>query len=89
MFNIILVAKLMPFELGNLPPKATELVDLLRGEAEVVYDDRPPDEDAHTTYGVNHAKGGIVVIRPDLWVGMTAFPDETDRVADYFAGFLV
>ncbi|KAI0872293.1 FAD binding domain-containing protein [Hypoxylon argillaceum] len=89
MFNIVLVAKLMPFELGNLPPKATELVDLLRGEAEVVYDDRPPDEDAHTTYGVNHAKGGMVVIRPDLWVGMTAFPDETDRVADYFAGFLV
>ncbi|KAJ8124186.1 hypothetical protein ONZ43_g40 [Nemania bipapillata] len=89
MFNIILVTKLMPFEIETLPPKTAELVDLLRRKVEVVYDDRPPDEDAHTTYGVNHAKGGIVVVRPDLWVGMTAFPNETDRLADYFAGFLV
>ncbi|KAI1132515.1 FAD binding domain-containing protein [Nemania abortiva] len=89
MFNIVLVTKLMPFELETLPPKAAELVDLLRSEAEVLFDDRPPDEDAHTTFGVNHAKGGVAVIRPDLWVGTTAFPDETDRIADYFAGFLV
>ncbi|KAJ8133350.1 hypothetical protein O1611_g273 [Lasiodiplodia mahajangana] len=89
MFNIILVTKLMPFELENLPPGAAEVVDLLRGEVEVLYDDRAPDEDAHTTYGANHAKGGVVVVRPDLWVGMTAFPDETDKIADYFAGFLI
>ncbi|KAI0103344.1 FAD binding domain-containing protein [Nemania sp. FL0031] len=89
MFNIILVTKLMPFELETLPSKAAEIVDLLRDEVEVVYDDRAPDEDAHTTYAANHAKGGVVVIRPDLWVGMTAFPDETDKIGDYFAGFLL
>ncbi|KAI0449719.1 FAD binding domain-containing protein [Xylaria acuta] len=88
MFNILLITKLMPFELETLPPTAAELVDLLRNEAEVLFDDRPPDEDAHTTFGANHAKGGIAVIRPDLWVGMTAFPDEMDVVTDYFAGFL-
>ncbi|KAI1749774.1 FAD binding domain-containing protein [Xylaria castorea] len=89
MFNIVLVTKLMPFELETLSPMVAELIDCFRGEGEVLYDDRPPDEDAHTTFGVNHAKGGIAVIRPDLWVGMTAFPDETDAVADYFAGFLL
>ncbi|KAI0437522.1 FAD binding domain-containing protein [Xylaria telfairii] len=89
MFNILLITKLMPFELETLPPEAAELVDLLRGKAEVLYDDRPPDEDAHTTFGASHAKGGIAVIRPDLWVGTTAFPNEVDAVADYFAGFLV
>ncbi|KAI1746117.1 FAD binding domain-containing protein [Xylaria scruposa] len=89
MFNIILITKLLPFELKNLPPTVVKLVDMLDGEGEVLYDDRPPDEDAHTTYGVNHAKGGIAVIRPDLWVGMTAFMDATDAVADYFAGFLL
>ncbi|KAH8168198.1 hypothetical protein CIB48_g18 [Xylaria polymorpha] len=89
MFNILLITKLMPFELETLPPKAAELVDSLRGEAEVLFDDRPPDEDAHTTFGASHAKGGIAVIRPDLWVGTTAFPNEMDAVTDYFAGFLV
>ncbi|KAI0551136.1 FAD binding domain-containing protein [Xylaria curta] len=88
-FNIILITKLLPFELKTLPPMVVKLVDMLSGEGEVLYDDRPPDEDAHTTYGVNHAKGGIAVIRPDLWVGMTAFMDATDEVTDYFAGFLL
>ncbi|KAI0465611.1 FAD binding domain-containing protein [Xylaria cf. heliscus] len=89
MFNIIVITKLMPFELETLPPAAAELVGFLRSEAEVLYDDRPPDEDAHTTFGANHAKGGIAVIRPDLWVGITAYLDETDIIANYFAGFLV
>jgi phenol 2-monooxygenase len=89
MFNIVLVAKLMPFELQTLAPSAADLVDCLRAEgAQVVFDDRAPDEDAHTTWGVNHAKGGVAVIRPDLWVGMTAFPDEMDKGTDYFARFL-
>ncbi|KAI0196796.1 FAD binding domain-containing protein [Xylaria flabelliformis] len=89
MFNILLITKLLPFELKALPPILANLVDMLSGEGEVLYDDRPPDDDAHTAYGVNHAKGGIAVIRPDLWVGMTAFIDSTDAVADYFAGFLL
>ncbi|KAI1172124.1 FAD binding domain-containing protein [Nemania sp. FL0916] len=89
MFNLVLVTKLMPFELDALPQPAADLIGLLRSDVEVVYDDRPPDEDAHTTYGADHGKGGIAVIRPDLWVGMTAFPDETDLIAKYFSGFLV
>ncbi|TRX93220.1 hypothetical protein FHL15_005799 [Xylaria flabelliformis] len=89
MFNILLITKLLPFELKTLPPTLVNLVDMLGGEGEVLYDDRPPDDDAHTTYGINHAKGGIAVIRPDLWVGMTASIDATDAVADYFAGFLL
>ncbi|KAI0409180.1 FAD binding domain-containing protein [Xylaria palmicola] len=90
MFNLLLVTKLMPFELERLSPSAAELVGQLRGEGtRIVFDDRAPDEDAHTTWGANHAKGGVAVIRPDLWVGMTAFPDEMETVADYFAGFLL
>ncbi|KAI1261350.1 FAD binding domain-containing protein [Xylariaceae sp. FL1019] len=90
-FNIVLVAKLLPFELLNLDPQGAELIGLLRGEgaAQIVFDDRAPDEDAHTTWGANHGTGGVAIIRPDLWVGMTAFPDEMNTVADYFSGFLV
>ncbi|GAP82679.2 putative FAD binding domain-containing protein [Rosellinia necatrix] len=91
-FRLVLVTKLMPFELDALAPEgeAAALVAALRAEgAEVLFDDRAPDEDAHTTWGANHGTGGVAIIRPDLWVGMTAFPDEMDAVADYFAGFLV
>ncbi|KAJ2985296.1 hypothetical protein NUW58_g4738 [Xylaria curta] len=89
-FNIVLITKLMPFELETLPAEAADLVRLLRDEkAQVLYDDRAPDEDAHTTWGANHAKGGIAVIRPDLWLGTVAFPNETQKIFDYFARFLV
>lgn len=90
MFNIVLVTKLLPFELDTVSASARELIDLLRDEgAQVVFDDRAPDEDAHTTWGANHATGGVAVIRPDLWVATTAFPDEMAMVKDYFAGFLL
>lgn len=89
LFNIVLVAKLMPFQQQELPSSASELLDILRNEgAQIVFDDRAPDDDAHTTWGANHAKGGVAIIRPDLWVSMTAFPDETDVIAKYFEGFL-
>ncbi|KAI1111371.1 FAD binding domain-containing protein [Nemania sp. NC0429] len=90
LFNIVLVTKLLPFELDTIAPTARELIGLLRDEgAQIVFDDRAPDEDAHTTWGANHATGGVAVIRPDLWVAMTAFPDEMAAVKDYFAGFLL
>ncbi|KAJ3580048.1 hypothetical protein NPX13_g521 [Xylaria arbuscula] len=91
MFNVVLVTKLLPFELETLSPLATEVVNTLRGEAEahVLFDDRAPDEDAHTTWGASHGSGGVAVIRPDLWVGVTAFPDETNKILEYFSGFLV
>ncbi|XXH03673.1 hypothetical protein Hte_010078 [Hypoxylon texense] len=90
LFNVVVVAKLLPFQLRELPPPAAALLDRLREEAgaQVVFDDRAPDEDAHTTWGANHSKGGVAVIRPDLWVGTTAFPDETDAITKYFDAFL-
>lgn len=90
MFNVVLVAKLMPFRLPALSPEAAEIVGILRseGQARGVFDDRAPDEDAHITWGADHRSGGVAVVRPDLWVGMTAFPDEVDKIAEYFAGFL-
>ena len=91
MFNVVLVTKLLQFQLQTLPPLAAELVGTLRGEvdAQVLFDDRAPDEDVHTTWGASHVSGGVAVIRPDLWVGVTAFPDEPRKILDYFAGFLV
>ena len=37
-----------------------------------------------TIWGVDHAKGAIVVVRPDLWVGMSAFPSETVNTGPIF-----
>ncbi|KAI5926689.1 FAD binding domain-containing protein [Camillea tinctor] len=89
LFNIVLITKLMPFELEALPSGASELVDILMKQgAQILFDDRAPDEDAHTTWGANHERGSVAVIRPDLWVGMSAFPDETDAITEYFEGFL-
>ncbi|KAL7622055.1 hypothetical protein AAE478_007556 [Parahypoxylon ruwenzoriense] len=89
LFNIVIATKLMPFQLKELPAGASETMEILRKEgAHVIFDDRPPDDDAHTTWGAHHANGGVAVIRPDLWVGITAFPDETDVITKYFEGFL-
>ncbi len=86
-FNIILVTKCMPFEME------ARLVDpgmsALKDAATVVYDDRPPDEDAHYTFGIDHSKGAVVVTRPDLWVGMSIFPSEAAGLEKYFAQFMI
>ena len=86
-FNIVFVTKCLPFEVAER--MADPELSLLGDTATMVYDDRPPDEDAHYTWGVDHAKGAIVVVRPDLWVGMSAFPGETVRLDHYFGNFLV
>ncbi|KAK3369737.1 FAD binding domain-containing protein [Lasiosphaeria ovina] len=93
-FNVLLVIKALPHEVvgeGSLlaaGPDEPELARLL-DVATLVYDDRAPDEDAHYWYAVNHARGAIVVVRPDLVVGMSAWPEETAAVDKYFSGFLV
>ncbi|KAJ5170458.1 uncharacterized protein N7500_003241 [Penicillium coprophilum] len=85
-FNIVVVAKGTPFEVEERL-QGDDLCAL--GEnATFLFDDRTPDEDAHSTYGVNHRTGAVVVIRPDLWVGMSGMPDDLDLLNDYFAGFL-
>ena len=77
-FYIVIVTKCLPFEIEER--LADSGFHTLRETATTVYDDRPPDEDAHYTWGVDHAKGAIVVVRSDLWVGMSAFPGETAEV---------
>lgn len=91
-FNILLVIKALPHEEEDLfsgsGGKEGDL-GLLREKATLVFDDRSPDEDAHYWYGINHARGAVVVVRPDLWVGMSAWPEDVQAIDEYFAGFLV
>ena len=91
MFNVVLVLKCLPDEKETLLLGGAVDDDLsnLREHATVVYDDRAPDEDAGYWYGVNHARGAVVAVRPDLWVGTSCWPEEEDVLRDYFAGFLV
>lgn len=94
-FKVIVVLKRLPFEYETLRNQTqgdglSPLWDCVAsGEGEVLYDDRAPDEDAHYTYGANHTTGGLVVIRPDLWTGLTSAPGETDKIDAYFDGFLL
>lgn len=87
MFNVVLVTKMLPHEAERLLRE--EQVERLGDVAVVLYDDRAPDEDAHYWYGVNHAEGAVVVVRPDLWVGMSTVPGDVEGVERYFGGFLV
>lgn len=86
-FNVVLVIKALPFEKENL--LGGDEFAALRAVATVLYDDRAPDEDAHYWYGVNHARGAVVVVRPDLWVGTSAWPEESRKLGDYFGSFLI
>ena len=87
MFNIILVAKGVPFEVDcNI---VGDDIAALREAATTLYDDRAPDEDAHTTWGANHTTGGLVMVRPDLWTGISVAPNELQDINDYLEGFLI
>lgn len=97
-FNVVLVAKVLPPLPTSSSRRVDETEEILRGSemedlrgevATVVYDDRQPDEDAHYWYGVNHARGAVVVVRPDLVVGMSAWPEDVDAIDDYLSGFLI
>ena len=85
-FKIVLVAKCLPFEFASLVDGQD--LQTINEYCEVVFDDRVPDEDAHTTYGVNHHEGSVVAVRPDLWIGTSVVVSEVSRLADYFDGFL-
>lgn len=87
MFNVVLVLKSLPWEKDSL----LEGSDLssLRNYATVVYDDRSPDEDAGYWYGINHARGAVVAVRPDLLVGTSCWPEGGDVLKEYFGGFLL
>ena len=87
MFNILLILKALPFEKDQLL-HGDELRNL-RDYATVLYDDRAPDEDAGYWYGINHARGAVVVVRPDLCVGTSCWPEEDSILGRYFEGFLL
>ena len=87
MFNILLILKALPFEKDQLL-HGDELRNL-RDYATVIYDDRAPDEDAGYWYGVNHARGAVVAVRPDLCVGTSCWPEEDSILSSYFEGFLL
>ncbi|KAL6233252.1 hypothetical protein BDW75DRAFT_232144 [Aspergillus navahoensis] len=91
-FNVVLVVKALPYQIAQLlGPQNGQGDDLreLRDHVTVVYDDRAPDADAHYWYGVNHARGAVAVIRPDLAVGVSIWPEEVGKLEAYFGGFLV
>jgi phenol 2-monooxygenase len=86
-FNIVVIVECVPFELDELLPQ--EGMEQLKKIASFVFDDRAPDENAHTTWGANRRNGGLAVIRPDLWVGITAPLAEVETLDKYFESFLL
>ncbi|KAF2266555.1 FAD/NAD(P)-binding domain-containing protein [Lojkania enalia] len=87
LFNVVLVLKSLPHEAEGLLSGPD--LQKLREIATVLYDDRAPDEDAHYCYAVNHARGAVIIVRPDLVVGTTAWPEDTSTVDEYFSSFLI
>ena len=93
-FNVLLVVKALPLELEKLLHADNSDMEGdgfrgLREHATVLYDDRAPDEDAHYWYGGSHARGAIVIVRPDLWIGMSTWPEKVEDISNYFDSFLV
>ncbi|KAF2973313.1 hypothetical protein GQX73_g378 [Xylaria multiplex] len=86
-FNVVLVFKGRPREVQETIGDAD--LDNIRSLATLVYDDRAPDEDAHYYYGINHARGAVMVVRPDLVVGMSTWPEDQRELDEYFAAFLL
>ncbi|MCJ1246861.1 hypothetical protein MMC30_004070 [Trapelia coarctata] len=87
--NVVLITKCQEHEAAPLLTSLPTLA-VLRDHCQILYDDRRPDEDAHTCYEVDHARGALVVVRPDLWVGQTAFLDESEVVLEkYFSAWLL
>lgn len=86
-FNPILLTKCLQHEAE--PLLALDDLASLRDHCTILYDDRAPDEDAHTCYEVDQAKGAILVVRPDLWIGTSVFLDEAEELGNYFGEWLV
>ena len=86
-FNLVLVTTLMPTE-AALALGGEELKEV-RQLCRVLFDDRAPDESAHTCFEIDHRKGAVVVVRPDLWTGTSVFLDEGVMLDGYFSEFLV
>ncbi|KAJ5947865.1 hypothetical protein N7466_000880 [Penicillium verhagenii] len=68
-----------PFEWDEVPA-------CLKQDAEMRFYDGCSLEDAYSIYGVDPAKGALVVIRPDGYVGMVVRLAEVGRVEEYLKG---
>ena len=79
-FNTVLITKCLEDEAA--PLLSSFSFAGLKDNCRILYDDRAPDEDAHTCYEVYHARGAIVVVGLDLWVGESAFLDESEEILE-------
>lgn len=70
-FDPVRVCKGLLFEVALLLD--TDDLVVVRRHCRVLYENRAPDEDAHTCYENKYAGGAIVAVRPDLWVGTSVF----------------
>lgn len=86
-FNPVLLTKCLQHEAE--PLLALDDLAPLRDHCTILYDDRAPDEDAHTCYEVDQAKGAILVVRPDLWIGTSVYLDDAEELGNYFGEWLV
>lgn len=92
LFELVFLTKLLPLDLEEYFAQESEDVKALKGlfdRARLGIDDELPEKDAHHIYGVDHAKGALVVIRPDLWTGITVHPEEGPALDEYFGRFLI
>lgn len=88
LFKLVVVARATPTEadarIAGFP--------FLAAHAQLVYDDQLPPGifggDAHSIYGVDHARGAVVVVRPDTWVGTAVTVDGVSSLEAYFSSFL-
>ncbi|KAL9039243.1 MAG: hypothetical protein Q9180_002643 [Flavoplaca navasiana] len=87
-FNPVLVCKALPSEVALILDVDEQLAGL-KEYCTLLYDDRAPDEDAHSCYEVSHARGAVVVVRPDLWIGTSCFLDDVDSLEKYFGEWLL
>lgn len=88
-FNLVMIVKMLPFEWEDATGRRREIKSHLPVDSTVIFDDRAPGEDGHSTWGVDHHTGGVAVVRPDLWVSLSAMPCEVDRVSSFFEAFLM
>lgn len=50
--------------------------------------DRAPGQDIYDMRGIDREKGGLIVVRPDQYVGHVLSLDAHDALSNYFAGFM-
>ena len=88
-FNLVLVTTLLPAD-AAVALEGAELKDVReRCGGRVLSDDRAPDESAHTCYEVDHGRGAVVVVRPDLWIGTSVGLDQGRLLDGYFDEWLL